>query len=161
MKFARCICLTSTGAAALAPLILAQSVPSVSKSGTRAAPQFEVASVKRNQQKTVFMGVRQWSHGRVVTDNTPLTFLIGLAYKRREGWFEIAGARGWMDSDGYDIAAKSSGDSTDEQMYAMLQTLLRDRFQLKLRRETRELPVYNLVTAKGGLNLRNAKRENC
>lgn len=36
----------------------------------------------------------------------------------------------------------------------MLQTLLTERFHLKLRRETKQLPVYNLVVAKGGLTLR-------
>lgn len=107
------------------------------------------------------MGVRQLSHGRVITENTPLKFLIGVAYKRREGWFEISGAPGWMDSDGYDIVAKASGDATNEQMYPMLQALLKDRFQLKLHRETRALPVYDLVVSKGGLKLQNPKTGNC
>ena len=38
----------------------------------------------------------------------------------------------------------------------MLQTLLEDRFKLKLRRETREHPVYTLVAAKSGLKLRES-----
>ncbi len=44
----------------------------------------------------------------------------------------------------------------------MLQALLKDRFQLKLHRETKELPVFGLVAAKGGLRLKPAKLEgNC
>jgi uncharacterized protein (TIGR03435 family) len=39
----------------------------------------------------------------------------------------------------------------------MLQTLLADRFQLKIHRETRELPVYALTVAKGGLKLKPAE----
>ena len=49
-----------------------------------------------------------------------------------------------MDSDGYDISAIADGDATNEQMYPMLQSLLRERFQLQIHRETRELPVYVL-----------------
>jgi uncharacterized protein (TIGR03435 family) len=39
------------------------------------------------------------------------------------------------------------------QLMQMLQSLLEDRFQLKVRQETRELPVYALVPARGGLKL--------
>jgi uncharacterized protein (TIGR03435 family) len=35
----------------------------------------------------------------------------------------------------------------------MLQTLLEDRFQVKIHREKKEFPVYGLVLAKGGLKL--------
>jgi bla regulator protein blaR1 len=171
LDLAQKIALAGAGAAALAgPVVVgvmnvpearAQSAQSASKSGARANAQFEVASVKRSQERTIYMGVRQFSHGRVLTENTPLKFLIGVAYKRREGWFEISGAPGWMDSDGYDIVAKASADNTNEQMYPMLQALLRDRFQLKLHRETMDLPVYNLVAAKGGLKLQNPKPQDC
>src|ERR1035438_7135702 len=42
-------------------------------------------------------------------------------------------------------------------MRLMLQTLLTDRFQLKIRRETREFSVYDLVVAKGGPKIRALK----
>jgi uncharacterized protein (TIGR03435 family) len=42
----------------------------------------------------------------------------------------------------------------------MLQTLLEDRFKLKIRRETREVPVYDLTVAKQGLKLHPVK-EGC
>ncbi len=53
----------------------------------------------------------------------------------------------------YDIAAKAGGPVTDQQMKLMLQTLLADRFKLKLRRETKELPVYALMVGKAGPKL--------
>ena len=43
----------------------------------------------------------------------------------------------------------------------MLQSLLADRFKLTLHRETKELPVYDLVAAKGGLKLATPKDGNC
>jgi uncharacterized protein (TIGR03435 family) len=36
----------------------------------------------------------------------------------------------------------------------MLRSLLEERFQLKVHRETRELPMYDLVVAKGGLKIK-------
>lgn len=56
----------------------------------------------------------------------------------------------------YDIEAKIPGDGTPtkEQLRQMLQSLLTDRFQLRLHREMRELPVYALVIGKDGSKLR-------
>jgi uncharacterized protein (TIGR03435 family) len=38
----------------------------------------------------------------------------------------------------------------------MLRALLEDRFALKIRRETREMPVYLLTVAKGGFKLQQS-----
>jgi uncharacterized protein (TIGR03435 family) len=43
----------------------------------------------------------------------------------------------------------------------MLQALLENRFQLKIRRETREVPVYALAVAKGGPKLQAAQPGKC
>jgi uncharacterized protein (TIGR03435 family) len=43
----------------------------------------------------------------------------------------------------------------------MLQALLEDRFKLKIRYEAREVPVYALTVAKGGLKLRRAEEGSC
>ena len=62
---------------------------------------------------------------------------------------------GWIRSDRYDIVAKVDGEGrpTMDQVRQMLQKLLADRFQLKLHRETKELPVYALVIGKKGPTL--------
>lgn len=53
----------------------------------------------------------------------------------------------------YDIVARSPGEGTPsiEQVRAMLQSLLADRFQLKVHHETKEMPVYALVAGKTGI----------
>ena len=43
----------------------------------------------------------------------------------------------------------------------MLQTLLEDRFKLKIHHETREVPAYALTVAKGGLKLHRFQEGNC
>jgi uncharacterized protein (TIGR03435 family) len=70
---------------------------------------------------------------------------------------QIVGGPTWMDSDRYDIQAKadcSGGKLSNEQTQLMMQSLLEDRFQLKAHKETRELPVYNLVVGKDGPKLK-------
>jgi uncharacterized protein (TIGR03435 family) len=43
----------------------------------------------------------------------------------------------------------------------MLQAILEERFQLKIHRETRDVPVYALTIAKGGPKLRASKPDSC
>ncbi len=50
----------------------------------------------------------------------------------------------------YQVTAKVPAGSTKEDIKIMWQRLLEDRFNLKVHRETRETPVYELVVAKGG-----------
>ena len=74
------------------------------------------------------------------------------------------GGPNWIDSDTFDITAKAkvareegAKRITMPELFAMLQPLLEDRFKLKVHRETRELPEYELVVAKGGLKMERAK----
>jgi uncharacterized protein (TIGR03435 family) len=48
---------------------------------------------------------------------------------------------------------------TKDQALRMLQTLLADRFNLTVHRETREQPIYALVIAKGGPKLHESSEE--
>jgi uncharacterized protein (TIGR03435 family) len=50
----------------------------------------------------------------------------------------------------YQIAAKVPAGSTKDDVKVMWQSFLEDRFKLKVHRETREIPVYELVVGKGG-----------
>lgn len=70
----------------------------------------------------------------------------------------LEGGPGWVRSDAYQIAAAAGHAESREVMSGpMLQTLLEDRFQLKLHRESREVPVFNLVVAKDGAKLTPSK----
>ena len=67
-----------------------------------------------------------------------------------------------MRFDSYSINATADGGASEVMMRGpMMQALLEDRFQLKLHRETREMPVYELVAAKGGPKLQAFKEASC
>jgi uncharacterized protein (TIGR03435 family) len=84
-----------------------------------------------------------------IIDNT-LKDLIRLAYQVKE--YQISGPA-WMGTEKYEIAANMPAGANRSQVPEMLQTLLAERFHLKLHRETRKMAVYALVVGKGGLKL--------
>jgi uncharacterized protein (TIGR03435 family) len=81
----------------------------------------------------------------------------------RPTWFfPITGGPSWIDSDRYLIEAKAEGSPDDQMMKGpMLQALLEDRFNLKIRREIREEPVYELRVDDGGFKLKPLKEGEC
>lgn len=119
-------------------------------------PKFEVASVKTSTEQT--MSIRLLPGGRLVA-TAPLKLLImnayGLQYSR------VIGGRDWINDDRFEIQAKAGADASRAQMMAMLQNLLEDRFGMKVHRENRETPIYELVVDKGGSKLAPTKVSEC
>ena len=115
-------------------------------------PNFEVASIKPSSQPG-FMTVRPLP-GRL-TANASVRLLMQNAYTVQA--FQIAGGPDWVNSERYQVEAKAGGNAGPAQMFLMLQSLLEDRFQLKIHRETRELPVYALVAARSGFKMPSPK----
>jgi len=71
-----------------------------------------------------------------------------------------------MDSTHFDVSADRRGEAaTPEKSFdaisAMLQRLLGEQLHLTLHRETRELPVYSLTVAKGGLKVYRSRQQDC
>jgi uncharacterized protein (TIGR03435 family) len=56
----------------------------------------------------------------------------------------------WVKDDGYDIEARAPQPATKDQLRLMMQSLLAERFNLQVHRETREAPVFALVLEKAG-----------
>jgi uncharacterized protein (TIGR03435 family) len=70
----------------------------------------------------------------------------------------ILGGPAWVESDRYDIVARTPGGvrpTLDEQML-LLRKLLADRFGLAFHREEKEMRVYALTVAKGGPRLKES-----
>ena len=110
-------------------------------------PSFEVASIKPSKTNSaVTAGV---GHGQGGGRNITVKMLIALAYRVRE--FQIAGGPGWIGSDRFDVEGKAEDPRADpDQLRLMLQSLLEDRFQLKLHRQNKEAPIFALVVSKDG-----------
>jgi uncharacterized protein (TIGR03435 family) len=109
-------------------------------------PSFEVASVKPAApgQRTRF--ARFLPGGNLSVTNMSVRELITTAFQIQP--FQISGGPAWLSSEFYDISAKGQEGSARNQIPAMLQSLLADRFALRFHRDTKEMPVYALVVAK-------------
>lgn len=123
---------------------------------TAAAPKFEVASVKRNKSGEGFISMGMQPGGRLTMINVPVRQLIVRAYQVQP--FQVSGGPSWITVDRFDITAKAATDASPQQMNAMLETLLADRFKLRVRRETRQGDVYRLVKARADGKLGDAIR---
>jgi uncharacterized protein (TIGR03435 family) len=77
--------------------------------------------------------------------NAPLKVLIMMAYGVAD--WQVSGGPSWMNSACFDIEAKPEHPAGREQIFQMLRSLLSDRFQLKVHKETREVPLYILAQA--------------
>jgi uncharacterized protein (TIGR03435 family) len=121
--------------------------------------EFEVASIKRNTSGDLGRYIRPGA-GRLSVSNMTVKDLLTIAYQVRD--FQISGGPTWINSEHYDIEAKTDGNAAPKQMAeTMLQALLEDRFKLKVHRETKELPIYVLTLAKNGLKIEPAKEGSC
>ncbi|MGC2399010.1 MAG: TIGR03435 family protein [Acidobacteriaceae bacterium] len=156
---AKWICVVALGTTPLAAQILHATEP---------LPSFEVATIKPAGGATV-PSTNSPSESRIL--NMTVRNLIELAYNIP--WTvaandRILGGPGWIDTDRYDIDGKIDDSLTNalqrmsremqkQQTSLMMQSLLADRFKLKIHFESRELAVYALVIAKSGPRLAPTK----
>jgi uncharacterized protein (TIGR03435 family) len=125
--------------------------PAPPKPLAAADPVFEVAAIKLSRPDTGRGGRVQG--GNVSLLRLTLADLLTFVYDVHA--HQIIGAPAWTTTEKYDVTAKAEGDGTptQEQLKVMLRKLLADRFQLALHKEQRELPVYTLNVAKGGIKI--------
>jgi uncharacterized protein (TIGR03435 family) len=147
---------------ALSVMLLVVLCPAKSQPAAGAKQTFDVASVKPaaplvavdNNPRLVSAG-RGGRIGGFSTDpqkfTSTYTTLKGLViYAFRVANYQISGGPSWLDSEPYDIEAKTDRPTDPEQFRLMLQTLLADRFKLTYHRETKQVSIYALVLDKGG-----------
>ena len=124
---------------------------------TAQRPSFEVATIKRNTTVDSGGGGGMAPGGRFRLSNIDVQTMILIAYRSGTQLFpsQIMGAPAWTSMELYDIAAKVGDDLAGKPMAELfrvqpllLQSLLEDRFKLKVHRESREMPRYRLVLAR-------------
>ncbi len=153
-------------ASAIFCLIFPAQIHAQSQAGPASArlPKFEVASIRPNSPSDLRIGFWFTPDGISVT-GAPLQMILGVAF--HEGGDHIFGEPGWVKSARYDIQAKVAEADvpmwrklTMDQQRPALQSLLMERFNLRFHRESRELPIYTLMVAKGGSRLKESKAVN-
>jgi uncharacterized protein (TIGR03435 family) len=107
-----------------------------------AQPAFEAASVKASVADLS----ERIDPGRLMLSGMTPNQLIAEAYSLRS--FQFSGGPEWLDSDRFDVQATAPGSNSRERLLKMLQTLLADRFKLRIHRETRNLSGYSLLAEK-------------
>lgn len=115
---------------------------------------FDVASIHESQARG--MESVQVSPGSVIMRGITLRSCVKWAYHVME--YQVSGP-GWMDFERFDIAAKSANGASEDRLRVMMRALLHERFGLELHRETKELPAYALVVAKGGPKFKESESD--
>lgn len=121
-----------------------------------ARPEFEVASIRPSAPYTGAGQLKVGVHidgAQVNCIYLSLKDYIRMGYQVKD--YQIVGPE-WLASARFDITAKIPGDAAQGKVRDMVQALLADRFQMKMHRDTKELPVYGLVVAKGGLKMKES-----
>jgi uncharacterized protein (TIGR03435 family) len=157
----------------LALLLMAAIMVAPSASGQQTAPEnapvppatsarplaFEVVSIKPNKSGSFTRTVSNTPQGiRAVNMRLDLFVNWGLHDQ------QVLGGPDWLKTEGYDFEVKVADSDLDAYEKAsftetsrMLHDVLVDRLKLKDHHETREMPIYSLVVAKGGPKLKEVK----
>lgn len=120
-------------------------------------PTFEAASVKPASPNQSAVDFVVSPGGRLRIVNLTLAGMIREAYHLK--YYQVSGGPGWVETDRFNVEAKASGDATRNELMAMLQALLTERFQLRVRREARQGNVFELVVAGDGPKLKPSTAE--
>ena len=118
-----------------------------------AAPEFDVTSVKPSRLDG-WQGVDTMP-GRIRADSITLNRCIRQAYNI--GPHQLIGGPDWILTDRWEIVARADRPvDDDDTLMLMLRSLLADRFQLVVHRETRNLPAYVLEVNRSGPKMQKA-----
>jgi bla regulator protein blaR1 len=127
--------------------------------GQTASPArvFEVASIRPRTGPYSRIGVST-SGPRLTAEATTVLGLIMYAYGVKNFQVARTPALAAAGDTAYDVLAKAEGEGvpTKPEFRKMMQSLLADRFRLRLHREMRETPVYALTVGKNGPKFRQS-----
>jgi bla regulator protein blaR1 len=108
-------------------------------------PTFEGSSVLPNRTGAMRVLMRVQPGGAWEATNVTLESMIRLAYRIQES--QLVGGPAWIYTDRFDIVATSPQGARGQEFALRMQSLLAERFGLTLHRETKELPVYALISS--------------
>lgn len=121
----------------------------------QARPAFEVADVHAIPYANRRMQGGALNAGRYQLRSATMVDLIKTAYGVEAD--TVIGGPSWLDYDRYDVIAKAAPDTPPVTSKLMLQTLLADRFNLVVHKDTKLMPAFALTVGKGKPKLKNAE----
>jgi uncharacterized protein (TIGR03435 family) len=127
------------------------------------ATEFEVVSVKAVAPANARPGSFRMSGGpgsnepqRFTAENAAFQNLVRLAYELET--YQLVGPD-WIQTQRYNVTARVPAGTSREQFRLMLQTLLTQRFALKIHWDSKEMPTYDLTVMKSGPKLKESAPE--
>jgi len=125
------------------------------------SPAYDVVSIKPSHPDNYSSWWKTTADG--ISLDTTLKYMIFSAYSILMD-NQVSGMPAWASTAQFAVEAKMDADTAAElgklpdkdqakQRESMLQAMLGDRFKLRVHHETKELPVYALVVAKGGAKI--------
>ena len=106
-------------------------------------PAFDAASVKVNHSGSPDSTIGIIPGGAYRAVNTTLERLIPDAFSVLP--FQVTGGPGWLATERFDINARPPADARPDQLPAMMQALLVERFALKTHRARQDRSIYTLT----------------
>ncbi len=137
-------------------ILVLSSLAAAQAPAAQALPQFEVATIKPSAPITegrVRIGMGG-DPGRINYQGLPMRMLLADAYAMKD--YQISGPD-WLDSERFDVMAKFPEGVKRDQVPAMLQALLAERFKIVSHRDKKEMGIYALVVGKNGLKLKEVE----
>jgi uncharacterized protein (TIGR03435 family) len=113
--------------------------------------RFEVASIKPWRPPTtpltsISVAAPAPGSDRFTRTNTTVAALVAYAYD--VGDHQLSGGPDWVRTERYEVQARAGRQVSTTDVRAMVKTLLEDRFALRVRTETREMPIFELRLAR-------------
>jgi uncharacterized protein (TIGR03435 family) len=119
-----------------------EPVAGVAQSADRQA--FDLATVRLNTSRSEFSrGPMLQPGNRLIAQNVMVRSLIMTAFGLR--YEQIVNGPAWLNTTHVDVEARARDGASADDVRAMLQTLLHERFALRAHHESREQPVYALL----------------
>jgi uncharacterized protein (TIGR03435 family) len=123
------------------------------------SPAFEVATVKVGgpiQGDLININTGRIVHGVLTLGNATLSDCLKFAYSLTTedqivgpDWIRMKNVR-------FDVVAKAAPETPNDQLLLMLQGLLKERFQMALHTEQKEMTHYELVVGKNGPKMKES-----
>jgi uncharacterized protein (TIGR03435 family) len=117
------------------------NAPGVSEVLGKTPTEFEVVTIhlSRPDEKEDF----RLANGRIDAKAVGLKDMITFAYDIEDDW--VRGGEKWLETDKYDITAKTQPTESSDTLRVMVQSMLADRFKLKVHKEAQPVTVYGLT----------------